>query len=35
MRVMLAEYGKVLLAGARNITGLGRHPGLRSAEGDD
>jgi uncharacterized SAM-binding protein YcdF (DUF218 family) len=31
MRVMLAEYGKVLLAGARNLTGLGRHPGLRSA----
>jgi uncharacterized SAM-binding protein YcdF (DUF218 family) len=35
MRVMLAEYGKVLFAGARNLTGLGRHPGLRSAEGDD
>jgi uncharacterized SAM-binding protein YcdF (DUF218 family) len=31
MRVMLAEYAKVLLAGARNITGFGRHPGLRSA----
>ncbi|WP_454852180.1 YdcF family protein [Rhizobium binxianense] len=31
MRVMLAEYAKVLLAGARNITGLGRHTGLRSA----
>jgi uncharacterized SAM-binding protein YcdF (DUF218 family) len=31
VRVMLAEYAKVLLAGARNITGLGRHPGLRSA----
>jgi uncharacterized SAM-binding protein YcdF (DUF218 family) len=31
LRVMLAEYGKVLLAGARNITGFGRHPGLRSA----
>jgi uncharacterized SAM-binding protein YcdF (DUF218 family) len=31
MRVMLAEYAKVLLAGARNLTGLGRHPGLRSA----
>ncbi len=25
MRVMLAEYAKVLLAGARNITGFGRH----------
>jgi uncharacterized SAM-binding protein YcdF (DUF218 family) len=35
MRVMLAEYVKVLFAGARNLTGLGRHPGLRSAEGDD
>ncbi|WP_088704458.1 YdcF family protein [Rhizobium sp. R693] len=31
MRVMLAEYVKVLFAGARNLTGLGRHPGLRSA----
>jgi uncharacterized SAM-binding protein YcdF (DUF218 family) len=31
MRVMLAEYAKVLLASARNITGLGRHTGLRSA----
>ncbi|WP_197486909.1 YdcF family protein [Rhizobium bangladeshense] len=31
MRVMLAEYLKVLLAGARNITGFGRHTGLRSA----
>ncbi|PDT06101.1 YdcF family protein [Rhizobium chutanense] len=31
MRVMLAEYVKVLLAGARNITGFGRHTGLRSA----
>ena len=31
MRVMLAEYAKVLFAGARNLTGLGRHPGLRSA----
>lgn len=31
MRVMLAEYIKVLLASARNITGLGRHTGLRSA----
>ncbi|WP_244480399.1 YdcF family protein [Rhizobium sp. Root1220] len=30
VRVMLAEYAKVLLAGARNITGLGRHAGLRS-----
>ena len=34
MRVMLAEYLKVLLAGARNLTGLGRHPGLRSAASD-
>ncbi|WP_442981298.1 YdcF family protein [Rhizobium sp. S152] len=34
MRVMLAEYAKVLFAGARNITGLWRHPGLRSAEPD-
>nr|WP_040676620.1 YdcF family protein [Rhizobium mesoamericanum] len=32
MRVMLAEYAKVLFAGARNLTGLGRHPGLRSAD---
>jgi uncharacterized SAM-binding protein YcdF (DUF218 family) len=32
LRVMLAEYVKVLLAGARNITGFGRHPGLRSAD---
>ncbi|ANM06128.1 YdcF-like protein [Rhizobium phaseoli] len=31
MRVMLAEYAKVLLAGVRNITGFGRHTGLRSA----
>lgn len=31
VRVMLAEYAKVLFAGARNLTGLGRHPGLRSA----
>ena len=31
MRVMLAEYVKVLLAGARNVTGFGRHTGLRSA----
>lgn len=35
LRVMLAEYGKVLLAGARNITGFGRHPGLRSASVSD
>ncbi|MFP3545314.1 YdcF family protein [Rhizobium sp. SIMBA_035] len=34
LRVMLAEYGKVLFAGARNITGFGRHPGLRSAAAD-
>ena len=31
MRVMLAEYVKVLLTGDRNITGFGRHTGLRSA----
>lgn len=31
LRVMLAEYAKVLLAGTRNITGFGRHAGLRSA----
>ncbi|MDP9813582.1 uncharacterized SAM-binding protein YcdF (DUF218 family) [Rhizobium tibeticum] len=31
VRVMLAEYAKVLFAGARNLTGLGRHAGLRSA----
>ncbi|MBX4959818.1 YdcF family protein [Rhizobium lentis] len=31
MRVMLAEYAKVLLTGARNVTGFGRHTGLRSA----
>ena len=31
LRVMLAEYAKVLLAGARNLTGFGRHEGLRSA----
>lgn len=30
LRVMLAEYAKVLLAGARNIIGF-RHTGLRSA----
>jgi uncharacterized SAM-binding protein YcdF (DUF218 family) len=30
LRVMLAEYAKLLLAGARNILGL-RHTGLRSA----
>ena len=30
LRVMLAEYAKLLLAGARNIVGL-RHTGLRSA----
>ncbi len=27
VRVMLAEYAKVLFAGARNLTGLGRHAG--------
>jgi uncharacterized SAM-binding protein YcdF (DUF218 family) len=32
LRVMLAEYAKVLLAGARNMTGFGRHAGLRSAD---
>ncbi len=31
VRVMLAEYAKVLFAAARNLTGLGRHAGLRSA----
>ncbi|NLS06627.1 YdcF family protein [Rhizobium sp. P32RR-XVIII] len=31
LRVMLAEYVKVLLAAARNMTGFGRHAGLRSA----
>ncbi|EJL57567.1 hypothetical protein PMI09_00997 [Rhizobium sp. CF122] len=31
VRVMLAEYAKVLFAGVRNLTGLGRHAGLRSA----
>jgi hypothetical protein len=30
LRTMLIEYGKVLLAGARNLTGFGRPPGLRS-----
>ncbi|EJZ21166.1 YdcF family protein [Rhizobium sp. Pop5] len=35
MRVMLAEYVKVLLAGARNVTGFGRHTGLRSASLSD
>ncbi len=35
MRVMLAEYGKLLFAGARNLTGLFRHPGLRSAGTDE
>lgn len=30
VRVMLAEYGKVMLAGARNLIGFGRHAGLRS-----
>nr|WP_155294158.1 YdcF family protein [Rhizobium rhizogenes] len=36
LRTMIYEYAKVLLAGARNITGLGRPLGLRSQElGDD
>ncbi|WP_337269407.1 YdcF family protein [Oryzifoliimicrobium ureilyticus] len=30
MRVMLAEYVKCLAAGLRNLTGFGRHSGLRS-----
>ena len=32
LRTMLFEYCKVLLAGARNLTGLGRPEGLRSQE---
>ena len=36
LRTMIYEYAKVLLAGARNLTGLGRPIGLRSREpGDD
>ncbi|AYG61556.1 YdcF family protein [Rhizobium jaguaris] len=36
LRTMVSEYAKVLLAGARNLTGLGRPLGLRSREpGDD
>ncbi|AVA23184.1 YdcF-like protein [Rhizobium sp. NXC24] len=35
LRTMLSEYAKVLLAGARNLTGLGRPLGLRSRETDD
>ncbi|MBN8951716.1 MULTISPECIES: YdcF family protein [unclassified Rhizobium] len=32
LRTMISEYAKVLLAGARNITGLGRPTGLRSRQ---
>ncbi|MGV1795030.1 YdcF family protein [Rhizobium lusitanum] len=32
LRTMIYEYAKVLLAGARNITGLGRPTGLRSRQ---
>ncbi len=32
LRTMISEYAKVLLAGARNITGLGRPIGLRSRQ---
>jgi uncharacterized SAM-binding protein YcdF (DUF218 family) len=35
LRTMLFEYAKVLLAGARNLTGFGRPPGLRSQEEDE
>ncbi|MEZ2222905.1 YdcF family protein [Rhizobium sp. RCC_161_2] len=35
LRTMIYEYAKVLLAGARNITGLGRPLGLRSQEQSD
>lgn len=35
LRTMISEYAKVLLAGARNITGLGRPLGLRSQEQSD
>ncbi|MDK4719849.1 MULTISPECIES: YdcF family protein [Rhizobium] len=37
LRTMISEYAKVLLAGARNLTGLGRPAGLRSRQpiGDD
>ncbi len=32
LRTMISEYAKVLLAGARNLTGLGRPTGLRSRQ---
>jgi uncharacterized SAM-binding protein YcdF (DUF218 family) len=35
LRTMLFEYGKVLLAGARNLTGFGRPEGLRSEESEE
>jgi uncharacterized SAM-binding protein YcdF (DUF218 family) len=35
LRTMLYEYAKVLLAGARNLTGFGRPVGLRSQEPDE
>jgi uncharacterized SAM-binding protein YcdF (DUF218 family) len=35
LRTMLFEYAKVLLAGARNLTGFGRPIGLRSEEQDE
>lgn len=35
LRTMIYEYAKVLLAGARNITGLGRPTGLRSRQPTD
>jgi uncharacterized SAM-binding protein YcdF (DUF218 family) len=35
LRTMLYEYAKVLLAGARNLTGFGRPIGLRSQEPDE
>ncbi|SCB41534.1 Uncharacterized SAM-binding protein YcdF, DUF218 family [Rhizobium miluonense] len=35
LRTMISEYAKVLLAGARNITGLGRPTGLRSRQPTD
>ncbi|QND50322.1 YdcF family protein [Rhizobium lusitanum] len=35
LRTMIYEYAKVLLAGARNVTGLGRPLGLRSQEQSD
>ncbi|HEY0124660.1 MAG TPA: YdcF family protein [Rhizobium sp.] len=35
LRTMIYEYAKVLLAGVRNLTGLGRPLGLRSQEQND